>query len=149
VGEAAVIRQFSALQIVYGVAGLALIASGSRYTLAEVADVVTALPLLLRAPLYRWWHLHRGATPTKARAGFTVTTCSTTCSATARAACMAAWCGQDGPAAERWGAQLRRTGTLATGARACHFRYGTGPPAGSRQHSHDPPPSLGHRHHPR
>ena len=41
--------------------------------------------------------------------------------------CVAAWCGQDGPVAERWGAQLRRTGTLATGARACDFRYGTGP----------------------
>jgi hypothetical protein len=41
--------------------------------------------------------------------------------------CVAAWCGQDGPVAERWGAQLCRTGTLATGARACDFRYGTGP----------------------
>jgi hypothetical protein len=66
--EAAVIRQFSALQIVYGLAGLALIASGSRYMLAEVADVMTALPLLLTAPLYRRWHLHWGATPAEARA---------------------------------------------------------------------------------
>ena len=41
--------------------------------------------------------------------------------------CVAAWCGQDGPVAERWGAQLRRTGTLATGAAACDFRYDTGP----------------------
>jgi L-2-amino-thiazoline-4-carboxylic acid hydrolase len=41
--------------------------------------------------------------------------------------CVAAWCGQDGPAAERWGAQLRRTGTLATSAAACDFRYDTGP----------------------
>jgi L-2-amino-thiazoline-4-carboxylic acid hydrolase len=40
--------------------------------------------------------------------------------------CVAAWCGQDGPVAERWGAQLRRTGTLATGAAACDFRYDTG-----------------------
>jgi hypothetical protein len=66
--EAAVIRQFSALQIVYGLAGAGLIASGSRSMLAEVADVVTALPLLLTAPLYRWWHLRWGATPAEARA---------------------------------------------------------------------------------
>jgi hypothetical protein len=51
------------LQVVYGLAGLGLIASGSRRMLAEVADVVTALPLLLTAPLYRRWHLHWGATP--------------------------------------------------------------------------------------
>lgn len=44
--------------------------------------------------------------------------------------CVAAWCGQDGPVAERWGAQLRRTGTLATGAAACDFRYDTGPIGG-------------------
>jgi hypothetical protein len=61
--EVAVVRQFSALQVVYGLAGLGLIASGSRRMLAEVADVVTALPLLLTAPLYRRWHLHWGATP--------------------------------------------------------------------------------------
>jgi hypothetical protein len=41
--------------------------------------------------------------------------------------CAAAWCGQDGPVAERWGAQLRRTGTLATGAAACDFRYHIAP----------------------
>jgi L-2-amino-thiazoline-4-carboxylic acid hydrolase-like protein len=41
--------------------------------------------------------------------------------------CVAAWCGQDGPVAERWGAQLRRTGTLATGAAVCDFRYHIGP----------------------
>jgi len=40
--------------------------------------------------------------------------------------CVAAWCGQDGPVAERWGAQLHRTGTLATGAAACDFRYHIG-----------------------
>jgi hypothetical protein len=51
--------------------------------------------------------------------------------------CVAAWCGQDGPVAERWGAQLRRTGTLATGAAACDFRYDIGPTGGSRRHSHD------------
>jgi hypothetical protein len=45
----------------------------------------------------------------------------------AAALCAAAWCGQDGPVAERWGAQLRRTGTLATGAAACDFRYDIGP----------------------
>ena len=44
--------------------------------------------------------------------------------------CVAAWCGQDGPVAERWGAQLRRTGTLATGAAACDFRYHIGPTGG-------------------
>jgi hypothetical protein len=43
--------------------------------------------------------------------------------------CVAAWCGRDGPAAERWGAQLRRTGTLATGAAVCDFRYHIGPAA--------------------
>jgi hypothetical protein len=67
--ETAVIRQFSALQIVYGLAGAGLIASGSRYMAAEIADVATALPLLLTAPLYRWWHLRWGATPAEARAG--------------------------------------------------------------------------------
>jgi hypothetical protein len=41
--------------------------------------------------------------------------------------CVAAWCGQDGPVAERWGAQLRRAGTLAAGAPACDFRYHIGP----------------------
>lgn len=45
----------------------------------------------------------------------------------AAALCAAAWCGQDGPVAERWGAQLRRTGTLATGAAACDFGYDIGP----------------------
>ena len=66
--EAAVIRQFSALQVVYGLAGAGLIASGRRSMLAEVADVVTALPLLLTAPLCRRWHLRWGATPAEARA---------------------------------------------------------------------------------
>lgn len=37
--------------------------------------------------------------------------------------CVAAWCAQDGPIADRWGAELRRTGTLATGAKVCDFRY--------------------------
>jgi hypothetical protein len=66
--EVAVVRQFSALQVVYGLAGLTLIASGSRSMLAEVGDVVTAVPLLLTAPLYRRWHLHWGATAAEARA---------------------------------------------------------------------------------
>jgi L-2-amino-thiazoline-4-carboxylic acid hydrolase len=44
--------------------------------------------------------------------------------------CVAAWCGQDGPVAERWGARLRRTGTLATGAAACDFRYDIAPTSG-------------------
>lgn len=66
--EAAVIRQFSTLQVVYGLAGLGLIASGSRSMLAEVADVVTAVPLLLTAPLYRRWHLRWGTTAAETRA---------------------------------------------------------------------------------
>jgi hypothetical protein len=66
--EVAVVRQFSALQVVYGLAGLGLIVSGSRRMLAEVAEVVTAVPLLATAPLYRRWHLRWGATPAEARA---------------------------------------------------------------------------------
>ena len=66
--EAAVIRQFSALQIVYGLAGAALIAGGNRRMLGEVADVVTVVPLLATAPLYRRWHLRWGATAAEARA---------------------------------------------------------------------------------
>jgi hypothetical protein len=66
--EVAVVRQFSALQVVYGLAGVGLTAGGSRRMLAEVADVVTALPLFLTAPLYRWWHLRWGATAAEARA---------------------------------------------------------------------------------
>ena len=66
--EVAVIRQFSALQVIYGLAGAGLIAAGSRHMLAEVADAVTALPFLLTAPLYRWWHLRWGATAAEARA---------------------------------------------------------------------------------
>ena len=66
--EVAVVRQFSALQVVYGLAGLGLIVSGDRRMLAEIAGVVTALPLLVTAPLYRRWHLRWGATPAEARA---------------------------------------------------------------------------------
>ena len=66
--EVAVVRQFSALQAVYGLAGLGLIAAGSRRMLVQAADAVTALPLLLTAPVYRRWHLHWGATPAEARA---------------------------------------------------------------------------------
>lgn len=66
--EVAVVRQFSALQVIYGLAGVGLIVVGSRHILAEVADAVTALPLLLTAPLYRWWHLRWGATAAEARA---------------------------------------------------------------------------------
>jgi hypothetical protein len=58
--EVAVIRQFSPLQAVYGLAGLGLAAGGNRHMLAEVADVVMALPVLLTAPLYRRWHLRWG-----------------------------------------------------------------------------------------
>jgi hypothetical protein len=66
--EVAVVRQFSALQVVYGLAGAGLIAGGSRRMLAEVGDVVTAVPLLATAPLYRRWHLHWGASPAEAQA---------------------------------------------------------------------------------
>ena len=62
------VRQFSVLQAVYGLAGLGLIAAGSRRMLALAADTVTALPLLLTAPLYRRWHLRWGATRAEARA---------------------------------------------------------------------------------
>jgi hypothetical protein len=66
--ELAVIRQFSALQGVYGLAGLGLIASGGRRMLTELIDVLAALPLLVTAPLYRRWHLRWGATPAEAAA---------------------------------------------------------------------------------
>ncbi len=66
--EVAVVRQFSVLQAVYGLAGLGLIVRGNRRMLAEVADAVTALPLLLTAPLYRRWHQRWGATLAEARA---------------------------------------------------------------------------------
>jgi hypothetical protein len=66
--EVAVIRQFSPLQAVYGLAGLGLAAGGNRHMLAEVADVVMALPVLLTAPLYRRWHLRWGANPAQASA---------------------------------------------------------------------------------
>lgn len=66
--EAAVIRQFSALQVVYGLAGLGLILGGSRVMLAEVGEAVAALPLLVTAPLYRKRHLRWGATPAEAAA---------------------------------------------------------------------------------
>lgn len=66
--ETAVIRQFSALQVVYGLAGLGLVAGGSRAMLAEVGDTAAALPLLLTAPLYRRWHLRWGATSAETQA---------------------------------------------------------------------------------
>ena len=34
-----------------------------RELLSEIRDVITDLPILLTAPLYRRWHLHWGATP--------------------------------------------------------------------------------------
>jgi hypothetical protein len=66
--EVAVVKQFSALQVVYGLAGLGLVADGSRGMLAEITGVVIAVPLLLTAPLYRRWHLRWGATPAEAQA---------------------------------------------------------------------------------
>ena len=64
--EVAVIRQFSPLQVVYGLAGLALIMAGNMGLLAELGQAVTALPLFLTAPLYRRWHLRWGATQAEA-----------------------------------------------------------------------------------
>jgi hypothetical protein len=64
--EVAVVRQFSPLQVVYGLAGMTLIISGNRRMLTELGDAVTALPLLLTAPLYRRWHLRWGATQAEA-----------------------------------------------------------------------------------
>ncbi len=60
--EVAVVRQFSPLQVVYGLAGIGLIVSGNLRMLTELGDAVTALPLLATAPLYRRWHLRWGAT---------------------------------------------------------------------------------------
>ena len=60
--EVAVVRQFSPLQVVYGLAGIGLIVSGNPRMLIELGDAVTALPLLATAPLYRRWHLRWGAT---------------------------------------------------------------------------------------
>jgi hypothetical protein len=60
--ELAIAREFSALQVVYAVAGAALIALGNAAVLRQVADVVVALPLFVTAPLWRHWHLRWGAT---------------------------------------------------------------------------------------
>jgi len=37
--------------------------------------------------------------------------------------CVDAWCNLDVPLAEKWGARLERTGTLAQGAECCDFRW--------------------------
>ena len=37
--------------------------------------------------------------------------------------CLEAWCNLDYALAERWGAQLQRSGTLAEGAERCDFRW--------------------------
>ena len=41
---------------------------GARRTVAQGAEVLAAVPLLLTAPLYRRWHLRWGATPAEAHA---------------------------------------------------------------------------------
>ena len=64
--EVTVVRQFSPLQVVYGLAGLVLIMAGNLGLLAELGLAVTALPLFLTAPLYRRWHLRWGATQAEA-----------------------------------------------------------------------------------
>jgi hypothetical protein len=51
--EAAIIRQFSVLQVVYGLAGADLIASGSRSMLAEVADVAAVGDQVIRVLVFR------------------------------------------------------------------------------------------------
>jgi hypothetical protein len=63
-----VIRQFSALQLVCGAVGLALVVVGNRAVLWQVADVLRAAPLFLMAPLLRRRHLRWGATLDEAAA---------------------------------------------------------------------------------
>ena len=37
--------------------------------------------------------------------------------------CVATWCNLDCPLAETWGAELKRTGSIAGGAKVCDFRF--------------------------
>jgi hypothetical protein len=60
--EVLVIGEFSVLQVVYAIAGITLVALGSRAMLGEVAAAVAAIPLLTSAPLYRRYHTRWGAT---------------------------------------------------------------------------------------
>jgi hypothetical protein len=65
--EVAVVREFSALQVVFGLAGLGLVLTGERRTVEQVGEVVGALPLFVAAPLLRHWHLRWGATREEVR----------------------------------------------------------------------------------
>lgn len=64
--EVAVVRQFSPLQVVYGLAGIGLIMAGNLAMITELGEAATAVPLFLTAPLYRRWHLRWGATEAEA-----------------------------------------------------------------------------------
>jgi hypothetical protein len=68
VTELAIIRQFSVLQLVYALAGIALVVLGDRRILTRVTEAASAVPLFLTAPLYRRWHLRWGATSDEAMA---------------------------------------------------------------------------------
>jgi hypothetical protein len=62
IAEVAIVRQFSVLQPVYGVAGLGLIVLGNPQILAQAGAAAMALPMFASAPLWRHWHLRWGAT---------------------------------------------------------------------------------------
>jgi hypothetical protein len=66
--ELAFVRQFSALQVIYALAGALLIMLGDRAVLARAGSVISALPMFVTAPLFRSWHLRWGATDEEVRA---------------------------------------------------------------------------------
>jgi len=66
--ELAIVRQFSVLQVVYAVAGIALFWMGDRSIVMRAASAASALPMFLTAPLVRGWHLRWGATDEEVRA---------------------------------------------------------------------------------
>lgn len=61
--ELLVIGQFTWLQPVCAVTGLAMMLLGNRAVVRQFAEVVAAAPLFAVAPLLRPWHLRWGATP--------------------------------------------------------------------------------------
>lgn len=61
--ESFVIRQFSVLQPVCALAGVAMILLGDRRVARQFAEVAAAAPRFVLAPLVRPWHLRWGATP--------------------------------------------------------------------------------------
>jgi hypothetical protein len=67
--ELGFVRQFSALQVIYALAGASLIMLGDRAVLARAASAISALPMFLTAPLFRRRHLRWGATDEEFRAG--------------------------------------------------------------------------------